>query len=323
MSSTLETKSRLYALPTYAQPDEGDWAPGTCEAGPWSLESAYAYCKAFAASRSENFHVASGFVPTKLHRHVWAIYAFARHADDFADEATYEGERLEALDRWEELLEQAYRRQVAHPVFMALGDTVRKFDIPLNDLKALLIAYRLDLRSKQVNTYRELARYCSFSASPIGRVMLYLHGYRESKLHRFSDDLCAGVQISSQLQNIAQDLERGRCYLPMEDLMHFGVSVQELQHSPHSENVHDLMRFSISRARMLLVRGQPLVRRVDAELAAELQATWLASMQMLERIEDKMAQRPVPGPERGAADSSQVALRTAFSFGPRFFKPSR
>jgi squalene synthase HpnC len=256
--------------------------------------------------------VALQFVPDQLRKHVWAIYAFARSADDFADEPGFEGARSQALDRWEELLEQAFRREVQHPIFLALRRTVREFNIPLRDLKALLTAYRVDLQLEQVRNYRQLREYCGLSASPIGRIALALHGHHEAKLQRFSDELCAGVQIANQLQNLRSDLSRGRCYLPLEDLMHFGVTPQQLASGEPSPELEDLLRFSVARARMLLSRGEPLVRRVGPRLAAELEVTLQGATRILDRLDSQgyAAQGGRSGSARGGFDL--LGVRTAF-----------
>ena len=137
---------RLFCVP--ATDEGGDVlppAPDGAPPGPWTKETAYRYCERMATSHYENFPVASRFVPAPLRPHVWAIYAFARTADDFADEPRFEGRRREALDRWEQYLEVCYHRDVDHPVFLALRDTVRRHSIPIGPLKALLTAFRMDL----------------------------------------------------------------------------------------------------------------------------------------------------------------------------------
>lgn len=321
MTATALTASpRLYALPSDPEQRDGDWAPDDPGTGPWPLDRAYAYCESIARERSSNFAVASRFVPAELRPDVWAIYAFARLADDFADEARYEGQRIEALDRWEELLDQSYRREVDHPVFRALRATVRRHDIPLSDLKALLTAYRFDLQGRHPRTYKDLRDYCSFAANPIGRIALYVHGHRESRLHRFSDDLAMGVQLAHHLQKLASDVAAGRHYLPLEDLVHFGVTREELERGESGEAFKELMAFSVARARTLLLRGKPLIRRVDPSLSMELEATWRGGMKILDRIEAN--DYDVFDNDAGLAtrDLADVALRSAFSFGRRFFR---
>jgi phytoene/squalene synthetase len=232
-------------------------------------------------------------------------------ADDFADDPSFEGERLAALDKWDELLEQAYRREVDHPVFRALRSTVRSFNIPIQLFKSLLTAYRMDLGLTQVLTYRELRGYCDRSASPIGRLALVIHGYWSPAQQRFSDDLCAGVQIANQLRNLRSDLAAGRCYLPLEDLMHFGVTREELAESTWTDGCRELIRFSASRTRTLLLRGQPLIRRVDADLGSELEVTWRGANAVLDQLGLQCSsETSQPNPAQG-----EPPVSSRFGFG--------
>lgn len=278
----------LYGMPTSKPEGAAEhWAPDNAGEGPWTLQESYAYCEQVARRSSTNFAIATRCVPPELHRDVWAIYAFARVADDFADEAEFEGRRLEALDRWEELLDLSFREDIDHPVFLALRDTVRRHDIPLFEFKSLLMAYRWDLRGQQPRTFGQLRDYCAHAASPIGRLALYIHGERSSKLHRFSDDLCIGVQLAHHLRNLAVDVTAGRIYIPLEDTMHFGVdfSGPDLSQTLASEEFKELVYFCAARARTLLTRGRPLIRRVDSTLAGELAATWNEALQILDALE--------------------------------------
>jgi phytoene/squalene synthetase len=108
-------------------------------------------------------------------------------------------------------------------VFLALRDTVRRHNIPIGPFKALLTAFRMDQIKKRYATFAELRHYCVHSANPVGQLVLYVHGHREPELHRYSDEICAALQIANFLQDLSVDTPRGRCYLPEEDLVHFGV----------------------------------------------------------------------------------------------------
>src|SRR5690606_12648671 len=220
------TEPSLYCVPPASTPDdlaEGFCPPDGAPPGPWTVESGYRWCERMAASHYENFPVASKFLPAQLRPHVAAIYAFARTSDDFADEPRFEGRRSEALWQWEQLLEDCYHREVQHPVFIALRDTVRRHNIPIGPLKALLTAFRMDLTKHRYATFNELLHYCVHSANPVGQLVLYVHGHREPELHRFSDEICSALQIANFLQDLSVDIPRGRMYVPEEDLVHFGV----------------------------------------------------------------------------------------------------
>ena len=152
------TEPRLFCVPQPPVDDESAprWnPPDGAPPGPWTIETAYRFCERMATTHYENFPVASRFLPSHLRPNVMAIYAFARTADDFADEPRYENRRVESLDRWEQLLELCYHRDVAHPVFLALRDTVRRHNIPIGPLKALLTAFRMDLTKKRYASFDE------------------------------------------------------------------------------------------------------------------------------------------------------------------------
>jgi len=317
------TEPRLFCVPLPPPDDDTSERfnpPDGAPPGPWTADNGYRWCERMAATHYENFPVASRFLPAHLRPHVAAIYGFARTADDFADEPRYQGRRREALDRWEQLLEGCYHREVQHPVFMALRDTVRRHNIPIGPLKALLTAFRMDLTKHRYGTFQELRQYCVHSANPVGQLVLYIHGHRQPELHRFSDEICTALQIANFLQDLSVDIPRGRCYVPEEDLVHFGVTREDLLAQRHTPDFKELMRFSLERTRSLFHRGRPLIRQVSPGLSMELEATWRGGMAILQRIQDMdfevLDRRPVL--ER--IDVAGIAVRSLFSFGRRFFR---
>jgi squalene synthase HpnC len=316
------TEPRLYCVPPPSAEvnDELPNAPDGAPPGPWTRDAAYRYCERMATTHYENFPVASRFVPAHLRPNVWAIYAFARTADDFADEPRFDGRRLDALDRWGELLETCYHRDIQHPVFLALRDTVRRHNIPIGPLKALLTAFRMDLTKHRYTTFQELRHYCAHSADPVGQLVLYIHGHRDPALHRFSDEICTALQIANFLQDLSVDTPRGRCYLPQEDLVHFGVTQEMLESGRNTKEFKELMRFSVTRVRSLFERGYPLIRRVSPGLSMELDATWRGGMRILQRIEDVDYEVLRYRPKLDKRDVADIAMRSLFSFGRRFVR---
>jgi squalene synthase HpnC len=251
---------------------------------------------------------------------VAAIYAFARTADDFADEPRYEGRRREALDGWQHMLETCYHREVQHPVFIALRDTVRRHNIPIGPLKALLTAFRMDLTKHRYATFAELLGYCMHSANPVGQLVLFVHGHREPELHRFSDEICSALQLANFWQDLSVDVPRGRMYLPEEDLHHFGVAHEDLLARRTTEEFKELMRFEVARVRAMFHRGRPLVRRVSPGLSMELDATWRGGMAILQRIEDLDYETLAYRPTLEKRDMAGIAVRSLFAFGRRFIR---
>ncbi len=277
---------------------------------PLELDACYGYCEAIARSRHHNFPVASLFVPTALRRHIWAVYAFARMADNFADEPAYEGRRAGELDRWEEKLHRCYFGEPAdHPVFVALSDTVRRFELPITEFTALLSGFRMDLETSHYATFSDLRSYTAQAAEPVGHLLLYLGGYRDPRLHAFADDLATGLAVAKLVQDIRADYERGRIYLPAEDLRHFGVTASDIEHRRSSPEVEALLRFEVARARSLLERGRPLVEHVGFDYAIEMALMWHGGMRILSKIAATGAQLLERRPALSAADKADVVVR--------------
>ena len=270
-------------------------------AAQWTVESAYQFCERLARSHYENFPVGSVLVPKPLRKHFYSIYAFARTADDFADEGYGEGhgeqERLALLDEWRRMLRDSERQPATHPVFIALAETRRQFNLPLARFEDLLSAFSQDVVKRRYQTFVELLDYCRRSANPIGRLILLLFGHRDEQLHRWSDDICTALQLTNHWQDVRVDLAKDRLYLPAEDLARFGLSVADIERQVATENFIALMRHEVQRARELFTRGKPLCLTVSGRLGLELRAVWSGGTRILDRIEaagfDVFARRPV------------------------------
>lgn len=283
--------------------------------GRWDATRAYAYCERLARRHDQNFPVASRFVPEPLRRHVWAIYAFARAADDFADEPRYAGRRTEALDHWEEQLERACYGEAEHPIFIALRETLERCDIPISPLRDLLTAFRMDLTTRRYPTFEALRGYLLYSAVPVGQLLLYIFDYRDPSLHRYADDISGALELAHFLQDLPLDLRRDRLYLPEEDLRHFGLDVDDLHAAAEGEPLpralRDLMRFQTARARALFQRGRPLTALVGRDLGFELNLIWHGGMAILDRIDaldgDVFAERP----SLSMLDKARMVVRSA------------
>ena len=231
-----------------------------------SLEAAYQFCARLARSHYENFTIASWLMPAAMRKHMYAIYAYARIADDFADE----DRDPRKLDEWERQLNLAYAGSPRHPVFVALADTVQRFDIPREPLADLLVAFRSDLHFDGFETIDDLLGYSRYSANPVGRLVLYLFGYRDPERQRLSDLICSGLQLANFWQDVAVDLQKGRIYLPRRDMAQFGVSAKDLAAGAVDEKFIALLKHQVAGARALLVAGGQLSRLVDRRLRRDL-----------------------------------------------------
>ena len=260
-----------------------------------ALAEAYEFCARVARSHYENFTIASWLMPRAMRKHMHAIYAYARMADDFADEEHNPAK----LDDWERELDFAYAGAPRHPVFVALADTVRCFDIPREPFADLLRAFRSDLNFRGFETIDDLLEYSRYSADPVGRLVLYLFGYRDRVRQALSDKVCSGLQFANFWQDVAVDLEKGRVYLPRQDMARFGVSVEDLRRPNVNSKFAALMRHEVARARELLMAGGPLAAMVDKRLARDIMmfaGGGLAILRAIERADyDVFRHRPALG----------------------------
>jgi squalene synthase HpnC len=273
-----------------------------------SVEDSFAHCEARVKAHYENFPVGL-FVPRKKRRYVYALYAFARIADDFADEPIYEGVRQEKLDQWEALLDAAYRGEAEGPVFVALGETVRRLDIPKELLLDLLSAFRQDTVKNRYETWEELLDYCRRSANPVGRLVLLAFEQKDPELPAFSDAICTALQLANHWQDAAIDYARDRIYVPEELMKRHGVGTWDFSTGRVTDGFRGLMAELIGRTRALFDEGRPLCDRVGRELRFEMRLTWLGGMSILDRIEEVGADVFHRRPRHTALDKLALAWR--------------
>ena len=258
------------------------------------LEASYDECRRLARRHYENFPVASLLVPRDKRDALAAIYAFARSADDFADEPGVEG-RLEALADWRRRLYACVEGESDHPTFLALGDTIRKHRLSVSNLDNLLRAFETDVTRNRHQNFESLLHYSAFSANPVGRLMLELFDHRDPELFALSDNICTALQLTNFWQDVRIDLERDRVYLPLDDLERFGLSVDllkrwKLENTPPAdsgmeERWRGLMALEAKRTWKLFKNGKPLPERVVPQLRRQLRLTWLTGTSILSRIE--------------------------------------
>jgi hydroxysqualene synthase len=275
-----------------------------------SLRESRRLCAALARSHYENFPVASLLVPAGARAALRAIYAFARIADDFADEEAHEGQRLERLEEWTRMLEACFRGEALHPVFVALREAVERYGLPREPFRDLLAAFKMDVTRRRYPDFPALLEYCRLSANPVGRLVLHLFGRREAGLLRMSDAFCTALQLTNHWQDVAVDLRKGRVYLPADERVRFAVTEEDLVAGRVSGPFRALMKHEIERTREFFALGHPLCDAVRGRLRLELRLTWLGGMRILERIEgagyDVFARRP----RLGACDALVILGRS-------------
>ena len=257
-------------------------------------EEAFAYCRQVALGHYENFTVASWLLPRALRRHMYAIYAYCRGVDDLGDEA--EGDRLALLDQWEAELRRCYEGVPQDLRFVALRETVRAFDIPPEPFLRLIEANRRDQRVSRYRTFVELSDYCTYSANPVGHLVLYLFGYRDSERQRLADATCTALQLTNFWQDVAVDLEKERIYIPLEEMERFGYSEEELLARRYTDSFRRLMAFQVGRARELFRQGLGLAPLVHGRLRLDVRLFSLGGLAVLDAVErvgyDVLHRRP-------------------------------
>jgi len=293
-------------------PDAGD-DDDDAALTPARVAAAYRECQRIARSHYENFTLGSLLMPRRLRADLAAVYAFARVADDLADEGDVAPAlRLAALDAWERRLEGAADGSATDPIFVALGQTMRRHALPREPLRALLEAFRRDARGESAAfaTFGDVLDYCRLSANPVGRIVLGLFGVDDAEALERSDDVCTALQLTNFWQDVAGDLARGRVYLPEEDLDAFPGSRDALARRQATLPFRDLLAFEVRRTRALFRRGLPLAKLVGGRLGFEIRLFAGGGLAILDRLDaaawDVFAHRPT----LARRDFLAVALRS-------------
>jgi squalene synthase HpnC len=277
-----------------------------------SLEEARAYCQRLATTHYENFSVATWFLPKRLRQHFYNVYAYCRISDDLGDEVGDPGLSLRLLDQWETELVACYAGTPRHPVFVALAETVRQFEIAQHEFADLLTAFRQDQTTTRYATFADVVGYCKNSANPVGHLVLYLCGYKDAERQQLSDRTCTALQLANFWQDVSVDYAKGRIYLPLEDLRRFAVSEQDIAAQRNTPAFREMMKFEVERAREWFNTGLPLVGKVDKELAIDLELFTRGGQEILNAIEQQdfavLGRRPSISKTRKLALVARAAL---------------
>ncbi|MCU1341249.1 MAG: Squalene synthase HpnC [Candidatus Acidoferrum typicum] len=243
------------------------------------------YTRWFATHHYENFNVASWLLPKRLHQHFYNLYAYCRWADDLGDEISEPARALELLAGWEQELRDCYAGRPSHPVFVALEQTIRACDIPIEPFSDLLIAFRQDQTVHRYPTWNDMLGYCRYSANPVGRLVLYLCGYRDAERQQLSGATCTALQLANFWQDVGRDLNKGRIYIPLETLAAHGLSEDDIVAHRFDARYVSLMKELIARTRELFAEGMPLAARVDSALRVDIEMFSRGGLAVLDSIE--------------------------------------
>ena len=277
-----------------------------------SLAEARQYCRKVATNHYENFSVATWFLPKRLRQHFYNVYAYCRISDDLGDEVGDTRASLQLLDAWQQELEACYVGSPKHPVFVALSETVQAFEIPKHEFSDLLTAFRQDQTVTRYKSFDDLLGYCKNSANPVGHLVLYLCGYKDSERQLLSDFTCTALQLANFWQDVSVDYAKGRIYLPLEDLHRFAVSEDDIAHQRNTSAFVEMMKFEVERAREWFRQGLPLIQKVSRELAVDIELFSRGGQEILNAIEAQgfavLGRRPVISKPRKLALVARAAL---------------
>jgi len=277
---------------------------GHAPANHCSVAVAQQYTRWLATHHYENFNVVSWLLPKDLHQHFYNLYAYCRWADDLGDEIPEKERALELLDWWERELDDCYNGRPSHPVFIALRETILAKNIPKQPFADLLRAFRQDHTVKRYPTWDSMIGYCVFSANPVGRLVLYLCGYRDEERQLLSDATCTALQLANFWQDVDRDLEKGRIYIPLDLAAEHGLTETDIVERRFDQRYANLMKDLIARTRALFAQGAPLAGMVAGRLSIDLDMFTRGGVAVLDAIEsmgyDTLHTRPSIGKSKQA-----------------------
>jgi squalene synthase HpnC len=236
-----------------------------------TLEEAQVWCRNLATTHYENFHVATFFLPSKVKPHFESIYAYCRVADDLGDEVSDSVVATRLLDTWGAMLEECYDapERSTHPIFVALHETIRECNPPRQLFLDLLHAFRMEYKT-EYESWQELLEYSHYSANPVGRLVLWVCAYKEEALALLSDKVCTALQLANFWQDVVEDAERGRRYIPAESMLRFGVDEGQIEGRVFTPEFRAMMQDLVVRTRAMLLEGGAISSHVDKELKVVL-----------------------------------------------------
>lgn len=258
---------------------------------------AYQHCQSIAKQHYENFPTASLLLKKELRPAVAAIYAFARAADDFADEGEMSNaERLQKLDDWEHQLDFCLKGETDNLIFVALADVMKKHALPVQLFRDLLTAFRMDVNFKGFESLDALKVYAKYSANPVGRLMLALHKVDVPQALLCSDAICTALQLTNFWQDFKVDLPKRRCYLALSWLDAAGVKREDLLAGKvSSKQLAPALKQAMGETQKLFDQGYGLLPYLPLRLRMQIAATLAGGMSVLRataQLEDPINQRP-------------------------------
>jgi squalene synthase HpnC len=247
--------------------DAGAAVPETVRlafAPPCDLEAARRFTRRLALGHYENFSVLSVLLPSHLKQDFSNIYAFCRTADDLGDEVPDKALALSYLSRFRDYTLACYEGRALSPLFVALRQTIAKYDIPIQPFLDLIDAFEQDQRINRYDSFPQLVDYCRRSADPVGRLVLYMCGYRDLRRQQLSDRTCTALQLANFWQDVRRDiLDLDRIYIPADSMQRYGVTEEQIHQGRCEGSFRELMRFEVDRTAALFDEGDALLPLLD------------------------------------------------------------
>lgn len=251
-----------------------------------NLDEAYLHCRKITLGHYENFPVGSLLFPKKSRKYIYAIYAFARTADDIADSDELSSEeKLKQLNEMDNKLDGILKSDKGEDeIFYALNDTIEALEIPVQEFKNLLIAFKQDSVKQKYGEFDELIEYSKYSANPIGHLVLYVSGLKDEKLFRLSDSVCTALQLANFWQDISVDLKMGRIYIPQTEMTKFNYNYDLLNEQNENNDFITLIKHLVDKTRLIFREGKELEGFLKGRLKYEFRTMYRGGMKILDKI---------------------------------------
>ncbi len=251
------------------------------------IEQAYQHCLNMAKNHYENFPVASRLLPEHIRKPISVIYAYARTADDYADEGDItETDRLKHLDQMKTNIQSIYSGGTPEEIlYIASADVIKKHKLPCEPFMDLLTAFKMDVTIKRYNNFGEIKEYCRYSANPVGRLLLHLYQQATIENLAYSDTVCSALQLINFLQDIKQDYqENDRIYLPLDEMEKYGITEEDIKNSRNSREMRSLIDSQLHRAEEMLFSGMSLGKILKGRIGLELRAITFGGLRILQKL---------------------------------------
>ena len=247
---------------------------------------AYAYCKRLTKKADSNFALSFLFLPKAKKNAIYAVYAFNRCADDFADEVLSTHDSMEKLEKWEYMLDECYRGKASHPVMIAFTDAIQRYNIPKKPFQDAIKGFKMDLSINRYKTFDDLKKYCDLVAGTISTISLHIFGFLDKKAFEFGKHLSYALQLTNIIRDIGKDIDRNRIYMPLDELCRFEYTENDLLSRRNNDKFYRLMRFQIERAQEFYKKANPLIRLIPRDTRFTVVMIGAVYLRLLKKISE-------------------------------------